>query len=224
MRLILLGPPGSGKGTQTRLLIEKFLKEKYHISQISTGDILREALKKKNPLGREAKSYMENGELVPDEVIISLIRERLKKKNSQSGFILDGFPRTVAQAKALDKTLKEMGLSIDFVLNLKVDPEELIKRLSGRRVCSSCGTIYHLQNHLPKISETCDRCGGQLIQREDDKEGTVKNRLRVYQNQTSPLINHYKKKRLLKSVEADTDIEKVFTRILNTLGTLGVKS
>jgi adenylate kinase len=217
MRLILLGSPGSGKGTQSRFLVERFSKEKYPISQISTGDILRKALKEKSPLGRQAGSYMERGELVPDELIISLIRERLGEKDSQSGFILDGFPRTVEQARALDETLKEIGSSIDFAINLEVGPGELIKRLSGRRVCSSCGAIYHSENHLPKISETCDRCGGCLIQREDDKEGTVKNRLKVYQEQTSPLVKYYRGKGLLRPVKGDGGVRKVFIRIWEIL-------
>ncbi len=217
MRLILLGPPGSGKGTQTRLLVEKFLSEKYHISQISTGDILRQSLKKKSPLGLEARSYMESGELVPDEVIISLIKERLKEKDLRKGFVLDGFPRTVGQARALEETLGKLSSPIDLVINLEIDSRELLRRLSGRRVCSSCAAIYHLADHLPQISETCDRCGGRLIQRPDDREETVENRLKVYQDQTSPLVRYYREKGLLKSVKADGGIEKVFARIWKLL-------
>ncbi|HEX5033071.1 MAG TPA: adenylate kinase, partial [bacterium] len=175
MILILLGAPGAGKGTQAKLL-----QEKLKIPQISTGDMLRAAKQAKTPLGLEAEKFMNAGKLVPDEVVIGLIRERLKDADTQNGFILDGFPRTVAQAEALGQLLGGLGRKLDVVLNLEVPEQELVERLTGRRACPQCGAGYHLKFSPPKSDEICDRCGSPLIQREDDKEATIRHRLKVY--------------------------------------------
>ena len=208
MNLIFLGPPGSGKGTQAKMLVDK-----YGIPQISTGDILREAVKEGTPLGKEAKKYMDEGKLVPDEVVVGIVRERLKEPDCTKGFILDGFPRTIPQAEALDKTLQEMGKGIDHVLSLEVDREELVRRLSGRRTCKKCGAMYHIIFDPPKKEGICDRCGGELYQRDDDKEETIRERLRVYEEQTAPLIEYYRKKGLLRPINGVGKIEEIFARI-----------
>lgn len=184
MNLIFLGPPGAGKGTQAKMLIER-----YSIPQISTGDILRAAVAEETDLGKKAKEYMEAGKLVPDEVVIGIIEQRLKQSDCEKGFILDGFPRTVAQAEALDKVLENMGSKIDHVLSLDVPAEELIKRLTGRRTCKNCGAMYHVIFKPPKSEGICDKCGGELYQRSDDNEETVKSRLNVYEQQTRPLTD-----------------------------------
>ncbi len=212
MNLIFLGPPGSGKGTQAKMLVDK-----YGIPQISTGDILREAVKEGTPLGKEAKKYMDEGKLVPDEVVVGIVRERLKEPDCTKGFILDGFPRTIPQAEALDKTLQEMGKGIDHVLSLEVDREELVRRLSGRRTCKRCGAMYHIIFDPPKKDGVCDRCGGELYQRDDDKEETIRERLRVYEEQTAPLIEYYRKKGLLRPIDGVGKIEEIFARIRETI-------
>ena len=212
MNLIFLGPPGSGKGTQAKMLVDK-----YGIPQISTGDILREAVKEGTPLGKEAKKYMDEGKLVPDEVVVGIVRERLKEPDCTKGFILDGFPRTIPQAEALDKTLQEMGKGIDHVLSLEVDKEELVRRLSGRRTCKKCGAMYHIIFDPPKKDGVCDRCGGELYQRDDDKEETIRERLRVYEEQTAPLIEYYRKKGLLRPIDGVGKIEEIFARIRETI-------
>ncbi len=212
MNLIFLGPPGSGKGTQAKMLVDK-----YGIPQISTGDILREAVKEGTPLGKEAKKYMDEGKLVPDEVVVGIVRERLKEPDCTKGFILDGFPRTIPQAEALDKTLREMGKGIDHVLSLEVDREELVRRLSGRRTCKRCGAMYHIIFDPPKKDGVCDRCGGELYQRDDDKEETIRERLRVYEEQTAPLIEYYRKKGLLRPIDGVGKIEEIFARIRETI-------
>ncbi|RLA81911.1 MAG: adenylate kinase [Deltaproteobacteria bacterium] len=212
MNLIFLGPPGSGKGTQAKMLVDK-----YGIPQISTGDILREAVKEGTPLGKEAKKYMDEGKLVPDEVVVGIVRERLKEPDCTKGFILDGFPRTIPQAEALDKTLQEMGKGIDHVLSLEVDREELVRRLSGRRTCKKCGAMYHIIFDPPKKDGVCDRCGGELYQRDDDKEETIRERLRVYEEQTAPLIEYYRKKGLLRPIDGVGKIEEIFARIRETI-------
>ena len=183
MNLILLGGPGAGKGTQAKLIVEE-----YKIPQISTGDMLREAVKQGTELGKKAKEYMDKGELVPDEIVIGIVRDRLKQPDCEKGFILDGFPRTIAQAEALDKMLDEIGKKIDAVINIYVPEEEIVKRIVNRRTCKKCGAIYHLIYSPPKESNKCDKCGGELYQRDDDKEETVRERLRVYKQQTEPLI------------------------------------
>ena len=208
MRLILLGAPGAGKGTQA-----KKLSEKYRIPKISTGDILREAMQKGTALGLKAKSYMDRGQLVPDDVVIGIVEEKLKDKECVKGWILDGFPRTLQQAQALDRILTGIRTSIGHVLNLEVNEEKIIKRISGRRSCESCQSTYHIYFNLPKKDGVCDSCGGRLIQRNDDKEETVRERLKVYQEKTQPLVNYYSERSLLKKIEADDDIENVFTRI-----------
>ena len=212
MNLILLGPPGCGKGTQAKILIDT-----YHIPQISTGDILREAIKKESPLGIEAKTHMDQGSLVPDHLVIKIIEERLKQADCNRGFILDGFPRTVAQAEALDTTLAGMGSKLECVFSIEVDDEELIKRLTGRRVCKKCGESYHIEFNPPRQEGLCDSCQGELYQRDDDKEETIKNRLKVYQDQTSPLINFYQRKKVLHSVDGIGSIEEIKERLLTII-------
>jgi adenylate kinase len=208
MRAILLGPPGCGKGTQAKILIET-----YSIPQIATGDILREALKKGTPLGKQAQSYMDKGQLVPDDLVIQIIEERLKQDDCAGGFILDGFPRTIAQAEALDKTLTAMGLTLEHVFNIEVDDDELIKRLTGRRICKSCGASYHIIFNPPREEGQCDTCQGELYQRDDDKEETIRNRLKVYQDQTAPLITFYQEKKVLSSIDGVGSIEQITARL-----------
>ncbi len=214
MNLILLGPPGCGKGTQAKILIDT-----YHIPQISTGDILREAIKKESPLGIEAKTHMDQGSLVPDHLVIKIIEERLKQADCNRGFILDGFPRTVAQAEALDTTLSEMGSKLEYVFSIEVDDEELIRRLTGRRVCRKCGESYHIEFNPPRQDGLCDSCQGELYQRDDDKEETIRNRLKVYQDQTSPLISFYQRKDVLHSIDGIGSIEEIKKRLLNIINT-----
>jgi len=208
LNIILLGPPGCGKGTQAKMLTEK-----YHIPQISTGDILREAVKNKTPLGLEAKTYMDSGKLVPDDVVIGIIQDRLKQPDCEKGFILDGFPRTVVQAEALDDTLKTMGKKIEHAISISVDEEELLRRLTGRRTCRSCGAMFHILFNPPKKEGICDKCSGELYQRDDDKEETIRNRLNVYNQQTAPLIDYYQKKELLRTIESVGKIEDIFRKI-----------
>ena len=212
MNLILLGPPGCGKGTQAKILIDT-----YHIPQISTGDILREAIKKESPLGMEAKTHMDQGALVPDHLVIKIIEERLKQADCSRGFILDGFPRTVAQAEALDTRLYEMGSKLEYVFNIEVDDEELIRRLTGRRVCKKCGESYHMEFNPPRQEGICDTCQGELYQRDDDKEETIRNRLNVYQDQTSPLIDFYQRKDLLHSIDGIGSIDEIKERLLTLI-------
>lgn len=213
MRLVLLGPPGAGKGTQAKMLVEEL-----GVPQISTGDILRQAVADGTPLGREAKGYMDRGALVPDEVVIGIIRDRLAQGDCRRGYILDGFPRTVAQAEALGKTLQATGAALDHVLSLQVDEEELVKRLSGRRTCGTCGAMFHVAFNPPKADGTCDACGGPLIQRDDDREGTVRRRLHVYGEQTAPLIAYYEGRGLLRRVPGRGGIPEIFARICRALG------
>lgn len=212
MNVILLGPPGAGKGTQAKMMIER-----YHIPQISTGDILRAAVKDRTPLGLKAKEYMDKGLLVPDEVVIDIIKERLKEEDCKNGYILDGFPRTVAQAQALDKVLAEMHSAIDHVLSIEVDKGELIKRLTGRRTCRQCGRGYHIIFDPPVNQGICDKCQGELYQRDDDNEDTVRNRLEVYESQTFPLIQYYKEKNLLRPIDGQGSIQQIFDRITAAL-------
>ena len=199
MNIVLLGSPGVGKGTYA-----KRISKIYDIPQISTGDMFREALKNQTEIGIEAKSYMDKGELVPDEITIKIVEERLKHDDCKNGFMLDGFPRTIAQANALSEISK-----IDKVLNFVANDEIIIERLSGRRVCSECGNIFHVKNIPPKIEGICDVCDGKLIQREDDKPDSIKKRLDVYKNQTAPLIGYYKEKGILAEIDASKPIEKV---------------
>lgn len=205
MRLILLGPPGAGKGTQAGVL-----SKEYKIQHISTGDMLREAVNKNSSVGEKAKSYMVKGELVPDEVVIEIVKERLAGEDTKKGFILDGFPRTKAQAESLDKALKAAGLPIGMVIYFATSDKVSIERLSGRRVCKACGANFHIKNIPPKKDGICDFCGVALMQREDDKEATVRNRLEVYKKQTQELIDYYKNKGLLRTVSGDMNVNEVF--------------
>lgn len=212
MRLVLLGAPGAGKGTQAKKLIEK-----YGIPQISTGDILRKAVADGTPLGKEAKSYMDKGELVPDSVVIGLVKERIAQDDCKKGYILDGFPRNTAQAEVLDKVLAEMGAPLDTALSVDVDKDVLMKRLTGRRTCKSCQQMYNVYFSPPKKEAVCDKCGGELFQRDDDKEETIRKRLDVYDAQTAPLMDYYKKKGLLKSVAGVGDINEIFSQVCASL-------
>ncbi len=208
MNLILLGAPGAGKGTQAKMIAEK-----YGLAHIATGDILREAVAKGTKLGMKAKEYMDRGELVPDEIVIGIVRERFKEPDCQKGFILDGFPRTLPQAEALDKMLEELGMKVDAVINIAVPEEEVVRRIAYRRTCRKCGAVYHLIYAPPKEDNRCDKCGGELYQREDDKEETVRERYRVYRERTEPLIEYYRKKGLLYEVDGTKSIEEVFKQI-----------
>ncbi|AXI38672.1 MAG: adenylate kinase [Bacillaceae bacterium] len=216
MNLVLMGLPGAGKGTQAEKIVEK-----YNIPHISTGDMFRAAIKDGTELGLQAKSYMDKGELVPDEVTIGIVRERLGKNDTDKGFLLDGFPRTVAQAEALEQILKELNKEIDYVINIHVDQEILMERLTGRRICKNCGATYHLVFNPPKEEGICDKCGGNLYQRADDNAETVGNRLEVNLKQTKPLLDFYKSKGYLKNIDGQQEINKVFEDICNLLGGLG---
>jgi len=215
MNLIFLGAPGAGKGTQA-----KKVSEKYGIPQISTGDMLREAVAKGTELGKKAKEYMDKGELVPDEIVIGIVKERLQQPDCERGFILDGFPRTLAQAKALDEMLKELNKKIDGVINIAVPEEEVVKRIVNRRTCRNCGAVYHLIYNPPKEDNKCDKCGGELYQRDDDKEETVRERFRVYKQNTEPLIDYYRKKGVLYDVDGTKDINGVWEEIVAVLSKL----
>lgn len=210
-----MGLPGAGKGTQAEKIVEK-----YNVPHISTGDMFRAAMAEGTELGLQAKAFMDNGELVPDEVTIGIVRERLSKDDCQNGFLLDGFPRTVAQAEALEQILADAGKKLDYVINIKVDKAILAERLSGRRICKECGATYHLVFNPPTNDQVCDRCGGELYQRADDNENTVKNRLEVNIKQTQPLLDFYAKKGYLKEINGQQDINKVFEDMKELLGGL----
>lgn len=212
MRLIFLGPPGAGKGTQAERICST-----YGIIQLSTGDILRENRKNGTELGKLAQSYMDAGELVPDNIIIDMIKVELQKPELRNGYLLDGFPRTINQAIALDNLLEEMEQKLDAVLILDVPNDELIKRLTARRTCKSCGKSYHLIFNPPAKENICDVCGGELFQRDDDKEEPIMNRLKVYENQTKPLINYYTEKSIAKYINGVGEIDEIFTRIKDIL-------
>jgi adenylate kinase len=204
VRLIFLGPPGAGKGTQA-----KTLAQEWGVPQIATGEMLREAVKAGTPLGREAARVMESGALVPDDVMIGLIAERLRQKDAAGGFILDGFPRTIAQAEALDRLLKDLGQALDAVVYFDVAEPELLRRLTGRRLCRQCQTAFHLVSAPPRREGICDRCGGELYQRDDDSEATVRHRLDVYARQTAPLLDYYRGRGLLSSVKAEGSVQSI---------------
>ncbi len=208
MKLILLGAPGAGKGTQAEIICEKF-----NIPAISTGNILREAIKNGTEMGVKAKSYIDNGELVPDEVVIGIINDRLSEKDCANGFILDGFPRTIPQAEALDK----MNIGIDCALSIEVADEKIMQRLSGRRVCSGCGASYHIDYKKPAKEGICNNCGGELVQRNDDKPETIMERLTVYHNQTEPLKDYYKKAGKLITVEGQEEVADTTKLVLAAL-------
>lgn len=211
MNIILLGPPGAGKGTQAKKISETF-----SLPHISTGDMLRENISNNTPLGLRAKSYMSRGELVPDELLITIIKDRLSRSDCSGGFLLDGYPRTIPQADALQMILTESSRKLDVVLNIDVDDEELIKRLSGRRMCA-CGTSYHVMFNPPETEGICDACNGKLYQREDDKADAIRNRLVVYKKQTQPLINYYKNKNIMRRIDASKDISVIFEDIKEVL-------
>jgi len=215
MNLVLMGLPGAGKGTQAEKIVAK-----YAIPHISTGDMFRAAIKEGTELGLKAKSYMDRGDLVPDEVTIGIVRERLGKDDCQKGFLLDGFPRTVAQAEALEQILAELNRSIHYVINIEVDKDILMERLTGRRICKDCGATYHLVFNPPVELGVCDKCGGELYQRADDNEETVANRLEVNLKQTRPLLDFYQEKGYLRNINGQQEIEKVFDDISKLLGGL----
>jgi adenylate kinase len=215
MNLVLMGLPGAGKGTQAEKIVEK-----YGIPHISTGDMFRAAIKESTELGLQAKSFMDSGNLVPDEVTIGIVRERLSKEDCAEGFLLDGFPRTVAQAEALEDILSDLHKNINFVINIDVDQEFLMERLTGRRICKSCGSTYHLVFNPPAKDDVCDRCGGELYQRADDNAETVQNRLEVNQKQTKPLLDFYEGKGYLRNINGQQDIRKVFDELDQLLRSL----
>ena len=212
MRLILLGPPGAGKGTQASSIVAE-----YGITHISTGDIFRHNIKNETELGKKVKSYLDNGQLVPDELTIDLVWDRLSKDDCKNGFLLDGFPRTINQAEALQKGLEERGLKLDKVIKIDVDKNILVKRLSGRRVCKNCGETYHIDNKPTLKDGVCDKCSGEVIQRADDNEKTVLDRIEVYEKQTFPLIDFYKNLGLILTVDGTLSIEDVFSQIKESL-------
>ncbi|HXV47993.1 MAG TPA: adenylate kinase [Candidatus Binatia bacterium] len=214
-RVVLLGPPGAGKGTQAKLLQEEF-----GTVQISTGDILRQAVADKTALGSEAAAYISRGALVPDDLIVNLVAERLKERDCARGFLLDGFPRTIPQAGGLDEILDKMGLRLNGVLSVQVPENILIERLAGRRTCRQCGALTHVAFNTPKMAGICDRCSGELYQREDDKEETVAHRLRVYRDQTAPLVDYYQKRGLLRVIDGVGEIGVIRGRIIEALGEL----
>lgn len=211
MKIVLLGAPGAGKGTQATVLSEKL-----NIPTISTGDIIRNALKSGSDIGKKAKSFVDAGKLVPDEIVVGIIEDRVQKDDCQNGYILDGFPRTISQAEALDK----MNINIDKVIDINVSDELIYKRMSGRRVCKECGATYNVntKERMPKTENVCDKCKGTLIQRSDDNENTVKERLKVYYSQTEPLVNYYKDKNLLVTIDAEKkSIEEITEEILKEI-------
>ena len=212
MRLVLVGPPGAGKGTQAQ-----FIASHFAIPKISTGEIFRANVSEGTELGLEARKYMDAGDLVPDEVTIGMVEDRLGHGDAQSGFLLDGFPRTVRQAEVLDALLEPMTSPLDVVLELVVDDDEVVRRLSGRRTCHQCGHVWHLDFDPPGTEGICDRCGGELFQRDDDSEDTIRHRLEVYADQTSPLIGYYGDKGLLRGVDATGPVEDVTERAINAL-------
>lgn len=213
LRLILLGPPGAGKGTQAVSIVKR-----YNIPHISTGDMFRKNIKEGTDLGKKAKEYMDKGLLVPDDLVVAIVKDRLTESDCQEGFLLDGFPRTVNQANALDTELKSLNYELSNVINIDVEKEELIERAVGRRVCKDCGATYHVKFNPPKKENICDVCDGELIQRKDDTVETVTKRIEVYLEQTQPLIDYYGKKGILINIDGKQDIDKVFEDIVVSLG------
>jgi adenylate kinase len=213
VRLVLLGSPGAGKGTQARLL-----EKQYGLPQVSTGDILRKAVNDQSPLGKKASAYMEKGELVPDSLMLDLVEDRLAREDCRKGFLLDGFPRTTAQAEGLQTLLEKLGSALDAVLLIEVPREMIIERLAGRRTCKNCGSQYHVSFAPPARAGICDRCGGELHQRDDDREAMIAARLYVYETQTAPLIDYYQKQGLLREIDGADDTAKVRDRVIQALG------
>ena len=212
MKIIMLGAPGAGKGTQAKLLADK-----YDIPHISTGDIFRANIKNGTELGKKAKTYMDQGLLVPDELVVDLVVDRVKQDDCEKGYVLDGFPRTIPQAESLDAALANLGESIDFAINVEVPDENIVRRMSGRRACVACGATYHIVHIPTKVEGICDRCGKELILRDDDKPETVEKRLGVYHEQTQPLIDYYTKKGSLVEVDGTKDMNEVFSDIVDIL-------
>lgn len=213
MKIIMLGAPGAGKGTQA-----KKIADKYSIPHISTGDIFRANIKNGTELGKQAKEYMDKGQLVPDELTVKILLDRVAQEDCKNGYVLDGFPRTIPQAEVLDKALTELGDHIDYAIDVNVPDENIIKRMSGRRACLTCGATYHIEHVPPKKEGICDACGNELVLRDDDKPETVKNRLDVYHKQTQPLIDYYTEKNILKTVDGTVDMMDVFGAITSILG------
>ncbi len=212
MKIIMLGAPGAGKGTQAKMIAEKYM-----IPHISTGDIFRANIKNGTELGMEAKKYMDQGQLVPDELTVKILLDRVAKDDCVNGYVLDGFPRTIPQAEVLDKALSELGDAIDFAIDVNVPDENIVRRMSGRRACLSCGATYHIEHIPPKTEGICDTCGKELVLRDDDKPETVLNRLKVYHDQTQPLIDFYTKKGVLHTVDGTVDMKDVFAAIVAIL-------
>lgn len=216
MNIILMGLPGAGKGTQAEKIVAT-----YGIPHISTGDMFRAAMQQQTELGLKAKSFMDKGELVPDEVTNGIVKERLQQADTEKGFLLDGFPRTQAQAEALDKIMQDLNRSIDAVINIEVNPEILMQRLTGRIICRNCGSTYHKTNNPPKVEGTCDRCGSHdFYQREDDKPETVENRIQINIEQSKPILNYYKAKGILRNVDGESGIDNLFQTIQSIMGEL----
>lgn len=213
MKIIMLGAPGAGKGTQAKMIAGK-----YGIPHISTGDIFRANIKNGTELGIKAKSYMDKGELVPDELTVSMLLDRVEQPDCKDGYVLDGFPRTIPQAEALDRALSERKEKIDFAVNVDVPDENIVKRMSGRRACLKCGATYHMEHIPPREEGICDACGSELVLRDDDKAETVLKRLQVYHDQTQPLIDFYTRKGILKTVDGTLDMQDVFAAIVRVLG------
>ena len=212
MKIIMLGAPGAGKGTQAKLIAEK-----YGIPHISTGDIFRANIKEGTDLGKEAKEYMDKGQLVPDELTVRILLDRVSKDDCKNGYVLDGFPRTIPQAQVLDSEVAKMGDKIDFAIDVDVPDENIIRRMGGRRACLKCGATYHIEHVPPKKEGICDTCGSELVLRDDDKPETVKNRLEVYHKQTQPLIDHYSRLNILRTVDGTQDVKDVFDNIVKLL-------
>ena len=212
MKIIMLGAPGAGKGTQAKMIAEKF-----NIPHISTGDIFRANIKNGTELGKKAKEFMDKGQLVPDELTVEILLDRVAADDCKNRSVLDGFPRTIPQADVLDKELTKLGDKVDFAINVDVPDENIVRRMSGRRACLKCGATYHIEHIPPKQEGICDKCGSELVQRDDDKPETVQNRLSVYHEQTQPLIDYYNKKNILKSVDGTKDMQEVFSDIVNIL-------
>ena len=213
MKIIMLGAPGAGKGTQAKQIADKF-----SIPHISTGDIFRANIKEGTELGKKAKGYMDAGELVPDELVCDLVVDRIQKEDCANGFILDGFPRTIPQAEALTEALNAIGQKMDFAIDIEVDDAQIVERMGGRRACLGCGATYHIINIPPKKEGICDRCGSEIILRDDDKPETVQNRLNVYHEQTQPLIDYYRNEGILSSVDGTQPMDKVFADIIGIVG------
>ena len=212
MRAILLGPPGAGKGTQAETIVNEF-----KVPHVSTGDMFRKNIKEETELGKKVKAYLDKGMLVPDELTVEIVKDRILQDDCKNGFLLDGFPRTLEQANALDKVLTEMSTKLDTVINIQVDPKLLVDRAVGRRICKDCGQTYHLVFNKPAKEGICDKCGGELYQRKDDTEETVANRINVYQEQTQPLIEYYTKKGIILNINGEQPIDKVGSDIISSL-------